>query len=78
MSAHVTQFPQQHFPCLRGAPVADTEHLVNCRLFGGPIALGPGGRVPRAEETRLAAAFVPRPAPVEVDCVVALHASLVA
>eukprot|EP00969_Alexandrium_andersonii_P319447 14111594-Alexandrium_andersonii.AAC.1 len=65
MSAHVTQLPQERFPCLCGAPVADTDHLAGCRSFGGPLVLGPGTRVPRAEEARLAAAFVPRPAPVE-------------
>eukprot|EP00969_Alexandrium_andersonii_P211937 9360240-Alexandrium_andersonii.AAC.1 len=65
MSAHVTQLPRQHFPCLCGAPVADAEHLASCRLFGGPVALGPGTRAPHVEEARLAPAFVPRPAPVE-------------
>eukprot|EP00969_Alexandrium_andersonii_P221731 9793325-Alexandrium_andersonii.AAC.1 len=65
MSAHVTQLPQEHFPCLCGAPVADTDHLAECRLFDGPLVLGPGTRAPHAEEARLVAAFVPRPAPAE-------------
>eukprot|EP00969_Alexandrium_andersonii_P300101 13266932-Alexandrium_andersonii.AAC.1 len=63
MSAHVTALPLHFFPCVCGAAVADTDHLVACQAFGGPFALGPGSRAPRPEETRLAVVFVPRPPP---------------